>query len=664
MKRALVLSVLLVACGGARPAPVVAPDPAPSPAAPAFVEASIDAVHGAFVSVLDPAVTSFGAAVLDGELYVAGGYHGTPHDYDREGQSRSLARLSASGAWEARAAMDTGLQGFSLVALDGGLVRCGGSRIDNTPDAPTDMHSIATCVRYVSATDAWEPFPDLPSARSSFDAAVLEGRIYAVGGWNIEGDQDHARFVDTMLVLDPAARTWSSEPCPVSRRALAVVATTQAIVAIGGMDGGLHISTAVDVFDPATHVWSQGPAFPGDGFGMAAAAIGDVIYASGSDGTLYRWTIGDSEWTRFRSLAQPRFFHRLVPVGDDLYAIGGIGSMTMDGRAALIESLSTTAAESPAIGWVELSFPGHARNRFAMFATDDSLFVLGGNDSPEQHDFAPENFVRETFRLHVPSLRWYPLDPLPEARQSMEAIVVGDGVIALGGFGHDGHAARTFADAFVVSDAGHFAISRDALPTGRTQFGAALHADAVWIFGGLIFDESRPEAEQFTHLDDVLRCPVLAAAPTPLGTCETIAAHMTGTRRAFASAAVGDHMFIVGGMREGFAPVDDCLDFDFEARSFAPMACPAHVRISATMLEHGGRLYLVGGSARTSEGLTADRSIEVFDPGTRAWSTAVAELPFDTHQARWAFVGDRLVMLATQEEEGHARLAILDVASR
>src|SRR5207253_126531 len=163
-----------------------------------------------------------------------------------------------------------------------------------------------------------------------FDAAALEGHLYAIGGWNVEGDQDHATFTETMAVYDGAV--WTSEACPVHRRALAVVATTQGIAAIGGLDASLHASRAVDLFDPAT----------------------------------------------------------------------------------------------PAIGWTDLSFPGRVRNRFAIFATDDSVYVLGGNDSPEQHDFAPTNFVAETFRLHVPSLRWFPLAPLPEARQSMESVVVGD----------------------------------------------------------------------------------------------------------------------------------------------------------------------------------------------------------------------------------------------
>jgi hypothetical protein len=651
------LGLALAACGGTAAHTEVPVAPAAAPTS--FVESRIDAVHGAFVASLDLAVTSFGAAVApSGQLYVAGGYFGRPHDYDREGQSSELMRLGASGAWETRAAMFESLQGFALVPREGGLLRCGGSHIANARGEPTDMRSIATCRQYVEAGDTWVPFPDMPEPRSSFDAAVLDGRVYAIGGWRLDGDATHGTFATEMMVLDATLGTWSTEPAPVERRALAVVATTRAVVAIGGLEGSLHASTAVDIYDPSSHAWSHGPDFPGEGFGMAAAAIGDVIYASGSDGVVYRWSIGDAAWAPFAALAQPRFFHRLVPVGDALYAIGGIGSMTMDGRARLIESIATSTP-SRALGWVDLDFPGRARNRFAMFAVDDSLYVVGGNDSPAQHDFAPTNFVAEAFRLHVPSLRWYALPPLPEARQSLEAVRVGEERVALlGGFGHDGHAARTFADAF-VTDGSTFTIAHGALPAGRTQFGTTLHDGAIWIFAGLVFDESLPEEQQFTHLDDVLRCPV-----TPSGvisTCETIAVHLPGTRRAFASAALDGHFFIAGGMRDGFAPVDDCFDFDFAARAFAGVSCPSHVRISGAMLAHDGHLYLVGGSSSGAGGLQADRSIEVFDPSTHAWSTLIAELPFDTHQARWAFVGDRLAMLATQHDAGHATLALIDV---
>src|SRR6185369_7823956 len=112
------------------------------------------------------------------------------------------------------------------------------------------------------------------------------------------------------------------------------------------------------------------------------------------------------------------------------------------------------------------------------FAHDDSLYFFGGNNSTEQHDFQPSNFVTEAFRFHLPSQRWFPIDALPEGRQSLETVVIADAAIALGGFGHDEDAPRTYGDAFVTHMDGRWHQERDALPAGRTQFGTAVHDGA------------------------------------------------------------------------------------------------------------------------------------------------------------------------------------------
>jgi hypothetical protein len=667
----IALAAALAACGASArtsTTPTVPSTPgapvATTEAGRAPIESTLSGLGGAFVAAMDVARTSFGAASHGGAVYVAGGYFGEPHRYSREGQSAEFARLTADHGWEPLAPLDVGLQGLALVPLGDDLVRCGGSRIDNPASEPTDMRSIATCMRYDVAANAWEEFPALPEARSSFDMAAHGDRLYAIGGWTLEGDAQHSSFATTMFVHENGA--WRTEASPVQRRALAVTATTHAVVAIGGLRADLTPSRAVDVLDVASGTWSSGPEFPGEGFGMSATSIGDVVYASGSDGMLHRWTVGDAAWTPVRTLAIPRFFHRLLPQGDAILAFGGIGSMTTDGRARIVESIALSG-ETPRTSWVEISFPGTARNRAGVLAHGDSLYVIGGNDSPEQHDFAPTNFVTETFRLHLPSLRWFALDSLPEGRQSVEALVLAEAAVAIGGFGHDEDAPRTYGDAFVMTDAGGWRLERDVLPAPRTQFGVAYQEGAVWIFGGLRYDDALPEEERFTHLASVLRCEVdaealAAGAGAPLGACTELETPMPGTRRAFGGASLGGRFYIVGGMRDGFAAIDDCFAFDFATRSFSPFACPAHPRISPTLLPLGDRLYLVGGSSQTEGGLGTDRSIEVFDPAAGTWTTLVDALPIDTHQARWSVVHDRIVMLETQREAGRATVAWIDVS--
>lgn len=644
-------------------------------------ESEIHALGGAYVSAMPVALTSFGSATLAGPegdaIYVLGGYHGEPHRYSREGQSNKLYRLqrtatgpSSTWAWSELATYAEGIQGLALVPFENDLVACGGSTLRNTIADPADQHASTACYRYVTASNTWAPFAPLPTPRSSFDAAVLGGRIYAVGGWNISGASSTGSFSSTMAVYADGA--WTEVALPFQRRALAVAATSRHLIALGGMDASAELSNALDIFDPATGQWTSGPAYPGDAFGISATAIGDVIIASGRDGIVHRYRVGDAAWERVTTLAEGRFFHRLVASSDGLAVVGGIGSMTTDGRARLVEFVSLDPAHRERVGHVEIDFPGASRNRAGIFMLDDSLYISGGNNSTGQHDFQPNNFETATHRLHLPSLRWFEGPALPEGRQSLVTVTHDNAAISVGGFGHDGDGSRTYADAYVLrEESTAWQAVRNALPLARTQFGAAYEGDALWVFGGLDYDETRPEDTQFVHLDSVLRCPVdhetleHESAASPLGSCEEIpTAVMPGTRRAFAGAVLDGRYYMMGGMRDGFAPVPDCFAFTLATRTWEAFQCPPAVRISAEAFAIDGRLVLLGGTSRRegAEASSPDRSVEVYDPATQTWSTLIAELPVDTHQMRFVRHEHRILGFSSQQTEHRAQLVTIDAS--
>jgi hypothetical protein len=89
---------------------------------------------------------------------------------------------------------------------------------------------------------------------------------------------------------------------------------------MGGMDHENYTSLAVDLYHLETREWSKGPDLPDgpmDGFGAAACVIGDKLYASTYLGKVLSWSPGDTDWTEVTELTQRRFFHRMVPMGDD-----------------------------------------------------------------------------------------------------------------------------------------------------------------------------------------------------------------------------------------------------------------------------------------------------------------------------------------------------------
>ena len=89
---------------------------------------------------LPKAITSFGAAVLDGAIYVYGGFEGRAHHYYDQGQSGDLLRLNLDAAVKPDAKWEnvgTGprLQGLALVACREALYRLGGFEARNPPVA-------------------------------------------------------------------------------------------------------------------------------------------------------------------------------------------------------------------------------------------------------------------------------------------------------------------------------------------------------------------------------------------------------------------------------------------------------------------------------------------------------------------------------------------------
>ena len=66
------------------------------------------------------------------------------------------------------------------------------------------------------AAPSWKRGAALPLARGEVAAAVAEGRIYVVGGWNMGGKGKPSTWFETGLMLDLKDKnaTWKSIPQP------------------------------------------------------------------------------------------------------------------------------------------------------------------------------------------------------------------------------------------------------------------------------------------------------------------------------------------------------------------------------------------------------------------------------------------------------------------
>jgi len=320
---------------------------------------TLPALATAALPDLPQAATSFGATIADGWLYTYGGNTGKAHEFNQESVKGDFfrlqlpsadSRIAAGAAWE-KLPGGTPLLSSSLVTYRGKVIRIGGMSPRNKKGARNDLHSTDEVMRYDPSTQKWDALPPLPTPRSSHDAVVVGDMLYVGGGWTLKGDDGDGASADwekTTLALnlsDPS-KGWKAQPQAFERRALATVALGDRVWFLGGMDSDDKPSRAVDWWEPATGQWGKGPDLPDGsmaGFGIAGCAAGGRVLASPLSGKISALSADGTKWEHVAALDPARFFHRLLPLGDDrLVAVGGSNRKEQITKLQLVSLNETT----------------------------------------------------------------------------------------------------------------------------------------------------------------------------------------------------------------------------------------------------------------------------------------------------------------------------------
>ncbi|TWU56812.1 N-acetylneuraminate epimerase [Rubripirellula tenax] len=320
--------------GGAHDKRMDDSEPAKKPSRPAVDPSSGASIVPSGLPALPEELTSFGAAMVGTKIYLYGGHTGDAHSYSVDEQSDRLWCLDTangeSGTWT-KLSNGPALQGLGLVAHGDRVIRIGGFTAVNAIGEEHDLRSQNAVAAYDTNTHLWTELPSLPEARSSLDAAVLGDTIYVVGGWKLNGESDDSEWHSTAWSLDlgDTDATWQPIAAPTfQRRAISAAAHDGKLFVIGGMTSDGQPTTRVDVFDPTTNAWTEGPSLPGSGmsgFGSTSFATGGGLYVSTMDGFVHRIGADGQGWSTIAKSDPPRFFHRMLPTNDrQLLIMGGV----------------------------------------------------------------------------------------------------------------------------------------------------------------------------------------------------------------------------------------------------------------------------------------------------------------------------------------------------
>jgi N-acetylneuraminic acid mutarotase len=264
------------------------------------------------------------AVELDGIICTFGGFGA-----DDNPLSTVECYDSAADQWRHATAMPT-KRGLLGAALAGGeIYLVGGTQVGRD--------KLGIVERYNSELDTWSRGADLPTARNALSATTVSDRIYAIGGWGVDAD-DRARDFDTVEVYDHRENRWSlGAPMPSGRSHMAVAVIDSKIYAIGGWmrRSGLHTALGgVTIYDSETDSWSRTADMPTPRYLATAAVVGGRIYVLGG------WTLdphgepGATDlvevfdpaaglWARDLSLPTPRAAHASAVVDGQILLFGG-----------------------------------------------------------------------------------------------------------------------------------------------------------------------------------------------------------------------------------------------------------------------------------------------------------------------------------------------------
>src|SRR5262249_29445398 len=179
-------------------------------------------------------------AALRGHVWVIGGFGST-------GEPTATAESydPASNAWTARAPLPVVIHHAAAVTVGERLFVLGGYTGGRVSWEPSD-----DLWEWNEPRGAWEPRPPMPTPRGALAAAVLNGRIHALGGSQRDALNVHE-------VYDPATNAWKrANVMPTPRDHLAAVAFRGQLWALGGRTSFLGTQYAnVEIYDAAADAW-------------------------------------------------------------------------------------------------------------------------------------------------------------------------------------------------------------------------------------------------------------------------------------------------------------------------------------------------------------------------------------------------------------------------
>jgi N-acetylneuraminic acid mutarotase len=283
-------------------------------------------------TTLEPMPTArsgLGVAVVDGKIYAIGGQKGdevlnVTEEYD-----------PVTNQWTSKTSMPTARSDFGIAVYQNKIYVIGGTNGSGIAAGESQLTGVTEV--YNPITDTWETKTSMPNPRQGLEANVVSDKIYLIGGVRYAGEFVHLEF-DENDVYDPATDSWTTKaPLPTAIWGYSSAVVDNKIYLIGGGNktlDGIYPVTLNQIYTPATNTWNSAKDVPNGLWHAAAGATTDVlapkrIYVLGGSYSEAAYNLTQTydpetdAWTTCTPMPTSRWSLGVAVIDDELYAIGG-----------------------------------------------------------------------------------------------------------------------------------------------------------------------------------------------------------------------------------------------------------------------------------------------------------------------------------------------------
>jgi N-acetylneuraminic acid mutarotase len=317
------------------------------------------------------------------------------------------AGTPAQPTWSQIANYPVAIRDNAAALIDGKLYSVGGS---------TGGPPVAQSFVYDAGADTWSPIADLPVAKQKPGVGAIDGSLVVSGGWDSVGNPQ-----PTTAVYDPDSDTWATvTPNPTPRAAPGEAVADGQLYLIGGCaDGACTASNTVARYDPASDTWDTVAPYPHPTSWISCGGIDGKVYCAGglasgvfsNDGFVY--DPGANSWSPIAAMPFNLWGSAYASANGLLVIANGLTMNTLTNQVLAYDPNSDSWSALP-------------NSEFPRFRTAGScgFYKVGGSPIAGFSQSVESERLSELDQCGVTDVPWLALAPTTATLQPGDSVTV------------------------------------------------------------------------------------------------------------------------------------------------------------------------------------------------------------------------------------------------